>query len=222
MSEQRAALKTELLGLVDKTQGGFKSDEPWVPRIQELVDEIPAQSLYPEPMDRLDKVDGRWRSLFASFGVAHSQGLGIKHASDLKLHSFNNLPPAEIEVTCIDQEIDSATGAYNNVVEFEPKGGGPKGRVIVFGKFSEDEENRQRFHVNFYAVKVIPANGGSLDDLRQALGLDEGTALEKDLKKSPRLHSDIVYLDDDTRINVGSMGGSYVMTKVDEPLASVD
>ncbi len=221
MSDRRDLLKAELLELVEKTRGGFDSGEPSAPRIQELIDEIAAHSLYPAPADRPDKMDGRWRSLFASFGAAHSQGLGVRHASDLKIQGFNNLPSAEIEVTHIYQEVDSATGSYNNVVEFEPKGGGPEGRVIVFGTFSGDDENRRRFHVAFSSVKAAPAvNGTSMDVFREALGLDAEAVLEAEFKP-PRLHSDVVYLDDDLRINLGSMGGAYVTVKVDGPLTSV-
>ena len=56
--------------------------------------------------------------------------------------------------------------------------------------------------------------------MRSALGFTSGESLREELKP-PRLHSDIVYLDRDTRINLGSLGGFYVLRRLDEPSVSV-
>ena len=38
--------------------------------------------------------------------------------------------------------------------------------------------------------------------------------------KPPRLHSNVVYLDDTYRINIGSLGGLYVLRRLAEPAVS--
>jgi hypothetical protein len=37
----------------------------------------------------------------------------------------------------------------------------------------------------------------------------------------PRLHSDVVYLDDDLRINIGSFGGLYVLRRSTDSAATL-
>lgn len=91
----------------------------------------------------------------------------------------------------------------------------------MFGIFLGDDENRQRFHVKFSSAKVVPAvNGTSMDIFREVLGLDAEAMLEAEFKP-PSLHSDVVYLDDDLLINLGSIGGAYVMAGIDRPLTSI-
>ena len=39
--------------------------------------------------------------------------------------------------------------------------------------------------------------------------------------KPPKLSSDVIYLDDALRINVGSLGGLYLLRRSDEPAISI-
>ena len=61
------------------------------------------------------------------------------------------------------------------------------------------------------AVSLIDGVSGA--ELRQAFGFEAEQALDISFKP-PKLHSDVVYCDDDLRINFGSMGGVYVMSRL--------
>ena len=74
--------------------------------------------------------------------------------------------------------------------------------------------------VEFYAIEMVPPEGVSAEELRAQFGLEEGSDLRRELKP-PKLHSDIVYCDDDMRINFGGMGGVYVLERLNTPGKSV-
>jgi len=57
-------------------------------------------------------------------------------------------------------------------------------------------------------------------EIRKALDMPDDTPLEVEIK-SPKLHSDIVYCDEDIRINFGSVGGIYVLGRLNHEGTSV-
>ncbi len=118
-----------------------------------------------------------------------------------------------MHVTSIDQEIHADTRAYNNVVFVQNEDRSANGIVVMQGEFTGDADNPQRFGVAFYRVSLRAADGQSDAQLREQFGLQPDDALAKDFKP-PRLHSDIVYLDDDLRINYGGLGGFYVLKRL--------
>lgn len=198
--------------------GGF-SDEAFA-RLQALVTEIRAESPVPAPMLALDRVEGRWETVFAHFGARHSAGKTRVHDSDLKVQSFNRFPAAPVKVTRICQEIARAGCAYNNVIDFLTPNGAARGVMVVRGVFRGDDANPQRFVVDFVRVELHPVAGTSELQLREGLGFTAVEPLLVDLKP-PRLHSDVVYLDDDMRINIGSFGGLYLLRRSPEPPFSI-
>ena len=159
-------------------------------------------------------VEGGGETLFALFGGRAGAGKTRVHDSTLALQSWNLFPPAPIRVERICQEISRHGQAYNNVVGFTAAGGA-RGRVVVRGRFREDPANPQRFLVDFTRVERAPARGTSEPALRAAVGFDAGQPLHADMKP-PRLSSDVIYLDDEMRINVGSVGGLYLLRRSTE------
>ena len=172
------------------------------------------------PLDTLDKVFGRWDTTFAHFGGKHSAGKPKVHDSDLKLQSFNRFPAVPIRVTRLCQEISATGNAYNNVIDFTCTDGKTQGVLIVHGRFRPDPDNRQRFHVEFHCTELRPAASGDEAGLRKALGFDAEQSLKVDLKP-PRLHSDVVYLDDEIRINIGGLGGLYLLRRSSDAPVSI-
>jgi hypothetical protein len=186
-----------------------------------LVEALKPLSPVAAPVDSLEHVEGRWETLFAHFGARHSAGKPKVHDSNLKVQSFNCFPPVPVRVERLSQEISRVGSAYNNLIDFLATDGRTRGVMIVHGDFRGDPENRQRFVVDFHRVELRPATGVSEADLRAALGFAGDAPLVVDLGKPPRLHSDVVYLDDDIRINAGGLGGLYVLRRSPEPPASI-
>ncbi len=213
-------VRDELLALLDSQDatGGFSDDG--FRRLGELVEAIRAHSPYPEPMNTLDKVEGRWETTFAHFGVKHSAAKTRVHDSTLAMQSWNRFPAAPIRVLRICQEISRQANAYNNVIDFTTPDGTATGTMIVHGVFRSDPDNAQRFLVDFVRVEILPRGTTSEAQLRAGLGLAAAEPLVADMKP-PKLSSDVVYLDDTLRINVGSLGGLYVLARSAEPAVSI-
>jgi hypothetical protein len=215
-----ATIKDELLALLDSqdANGGF-SDEGFR-RLGELVEAIRAESPYPEPMRTLDRVEGRWEATFAHFGVKHSAGKTRVHDSTLAMQSWNRFPAAPIRVLRICQEISRQGNAYNNVIDFTSPDGGVEGTIVVRGVFRGEEGNAQRFVVDFVRLEILPRGATSEAALRAGLGLGAGEPLVADMRP-PKLSSDVIYLDEGLRINVGSLGGLYLLRRSADPAISI-
>lgn len=201
------ALKAELLRLSASTDAGFaaKDDSPVVARIVELAGQVEALTPIPRPVDRLALLDGRWRLLYSSFGLARE--------TTLRRISFATLPrDGKIAVTGVYQMVDAASGHYDNHVEFTTPAG-LAGVHVTQGRFAPQEGSQNRLAIRFVGNGVYPlATDASLADLRAALGLAADTPLEAPLAFDG--WSDVTYLDDDTRLMRGNAGNLYVLTKV--------
>jgi hypothetical protein len=210
-------VKQELLALID----AFNVGEALAPpeRLEELIKAMPALSPIPDPAHQLQSVTGSWSNLYARFGVGHSKGKSHRADSTLSLQTFRAFPDIPIRVVEILQEIDLEPQTYNNVVLFETLAGAP-GLVIIHGLYQLDDEDARRFRVVFYAAEVRPR--GDLDEagLRASLGLEADTLLRREFKPA-KLYSDIVYLDAQIRINIGGMGGVYVLERRTEAAISL-
>lgn len=219
MNTTELGAKDRLLAHIDSQEGpeGFSDDA--FAELGRLVEALKPHSPVPHPMDALHKVEGRWETRFAHFGARHSAGKPKVHDSTLKVHSFNAFPAAPVRIERICQEVSREGRAYNNVTDFSTPDGA-RGSIIVRGRYSGDEGNRQRFAVEFYRVELRPGTGIDEARLRAGLGFDADQALTHELTP-PRLHSDVVYLDDELRINVGSFGGLYVLARSAEPPVSI-
>ena len=218
MAATREVLKHELLSLV----ADFNSEKS-IPldftQLLDMVDALKPLSPIPDPAKEVASLAGSWTSLYASFGVGHSKGKSHQDDSTLSLQTFKAFPDIPIRVDNIVQEIGVFPKAYNNVIFFEAMTGACRGIIIVHGTYERDAEDFKRFRVVFYSAEIRGLDG--LDDakLRQSLGLPDDYALKRDFKPA-KLYSDVVYLDDTTRINIGGMGGVYVLERRLEPAIS--
>jgi hypothetical protein len=216
----QAELKSQILDLLDEQDPHILIGEADKLRLRALVDEIAAYTQVTAPIREQEKVQGVWDSLFASFGAKHSDEKPIRHTTSLAFQSFGNLPMVTVHVTGVQQEIHAASRAYNNVIFVENEDRSASGIIVMRGTYDEDEENPQRYAVQFSNVSLIAPGERPEDTLREQFGIDPGVAISVDFRP-PRLHSDIVYLDDDMRINVGSLGGFYVMRRLDQTGVSI-
>jgi hypothetical protein len=217
----RAELKAALLAHLDSVAArGTSYSEQDFARLEGLVSAIRPLSPLPRPLTTPERVQGRWATAFAHFGARHSAGKLERHDSNLKVQSFNLFPPVPIRVLRICQEIATAGQAYNNVIDFETPDGKASGLIIVRGRYHGSADAPQRFGVDFYRVEIAPRAQTDEAQLRASLGFGAEQPLIAD-RKPPKLYSDVVYLDEDMRINLGSLGGMYLLRRLLEPGVSV-
>jgi len=214
-------IKRDLRAAIDACQADGTYDEATFDLIHALIAKLVPHTPVPRPIDRQDFVASPWNSHFAQFGPRHTAGKPIRHVSSLRLQSFGAFEDLPIKVHEIDQEIRVDGRHYNNVTEITTPDEAHAARLIVWGRYDIPEDLPQRYSVEFYAVELVPPEGVSAADLREQFGLEPESELKRSLKP-PKLHSDVVYCDDDMRINFGSMGGVYVMNRGAGPGKSVD
>lgn len=183
--------------------------------LKETLDQLLPFSPTPAPMDNQEMSEGVWECKYANFGVKHAAEQPMLHRSSLAKQSWNNLPNIPADMTNIRQEIPASTKAYNNVVSLRSTTSECEAMCVLYGTYSGDEENRTRYSVAFTEVPLEPMNGDTEDALRAGFGIDAEVSLRTTFNP-PKLHSDIVYVDDDLRMNYGSPGGYYVNLKVAE------
>ena len=208
-----ATLKAELLAAINADGGTGRYDDAGIDAIHALIERLIPHTPIPRPIDEQAKVAGPWKSLFAQFGPKHTAGKPITHETSFKLLTFNNLPDIPLRLLEIEQEIHDISKGYNNVHIIETIDGSLRGHLIVFGHYSIEGDTPQRYGVEFSRVGLLSPDGVSDAELRQSFGFEAEQALDISFKP-PKLHSDVVYCDDDMRINFGSMGGVYVMTRM--------
>lgn len=208
------AVKAELLALLDGAGADGALPPDALPGLERLADALAPHSRFPGGGDAL--LAGNWRTLFASFGAKHSAGRARAHDSTLAVQSFGKLPPAPIRVLDIRQEIAIESHVYSNVVPIAALDGA-RGAVIVHGRYERDGTNPIRLNVAFTCAEL---RAEDLPALLAALGLPAEMPAEV-IFAAPRLHTEIVFLDETLRINRGSMGGLYVLERTAEPLVSV-
>lgn len=212
-----ATAKQQLLDLCE--QGAPDGDgERYAARVKALIDALVVHNPSPTPLtDRA--FDGRWSEAYSSLGVRYARGRPLRGQFSLQKLSFGKLPDIPVQLESVHQEVDRDAAAYNNVIDFSANDGDSVGRLIMFGRFTAHEENPLRAVVDFNRVALRPLRPESESEWRTALGLSGD--LEHEFKP-PKLSSDVVYLDDEVRINFGSVGGVYVLRQTGDPSVSLD
>lgn len=173
-----ADLKAELAALGAATEAGFEAGGADVERIMALATALEALNPTPAPARADALMVGRWRLLWSSFG--------LNRDTTLARLSFNLLPKQAIRVSGLFQDVDPATGLYDNIVAYDG------GEAITLGRYS-------------------PATDVRLDVVFTDAQATGHGRLPLDNAKIPPLWSDVVYLDADFRLNRGSFGSLYVM-----------
>ncbi|MEM9533971.1 MAG: hypothetical protein AAGA23_23865 [Pseudomonadota bacterium] len=216
-----ATLKNTIFGFLDNMDETVLCSEEEKDQLKAWCDELATHTPVPEPINDQAASEGVWLSRFASFAVKHSENQPLQHQSDLKFQSFGNLPSAPVKVVRLVQEIEAESKAYNNVVHVTSMDGSVPGVVVMYGRYEGDDDNPQRYGVSFYRVTFQPLEGEADAAFCEAFGIDADAELDKEFRP-PALHSDIVYVDDDTRINYGKLGGFYVLSRTSDPGFSVN
>lgn len=179
-----AAIKARLSALGVATDQGFEAGGEAVEAIKSLAAELEALNPTPSPARADALLRGRWRLLYSSFGLQRQATLGRL--------SFNTLPKDEpITVQRLFQEVDPATGLYDNVVEYADASG-QSGVSLTIGRFAPASD--VRMDVVFTHAQASGHERAPIDNAR-----------------IPPLWSEVTYLDEDFRLNRGSYGSLYVL-----------
>ncbi len=190
---------------------GTYSDEAYA-SVRAAIGELVPLTPIPRPHGAQDKVSGPWKTLFAQFGPRHTAGKPVIHENTLNFVSFSKFPAVRFRNLELEQEIHHVSKDYNNVHVIETLDGRHSFRFATYGRYMVRPETPQRYEVEFYKSRLWSEEGLSDEEIRAAFGMQQDVALEVEVP-SPKLHSDIVYCDEEIRINFGSVGGIYVLER---------
>jgi hypothetical protein len=213
-------LKQQLQAAIDRAAPDGRYSDANLDEVHRLVNALAALTPVPRPIERQDFVAGPWGTRFAQFGAKHTAGKPVVHETDFRLLTFGNLPNRPVRLLSIEQEIHHVSRDYNNVHSVETIDGSFQATLTIFGRYRIEDTEPKRYGVDFYRVALQGPSGATEAQVRAAFGFDAEQPLVVDFKP-PRLHSDVVYCDDDLRINFGSLGGVYVMNRLQHAGRSV-
>ena len=223
---KREDLKAELVNIIETHKEGFASGTPEAKRIDALIDEISEHTVYPRALDHRHIYGGHWASEYVNIGRlvggdgASDQGMGV--TTSLRVFSMGRLP--DVPATHIGSalEIEPEAGLYNFYSRLQVGDAQVETHHFTYGRFKQKEENPDRFFVEFDRFEITPVDSSmSLEDYCAATGIEAPEELTASLSPSPKLWSHVTYMDDDMRIQLGQLGGHYIMFKTDLPMYSI-
>lgn len=185
-----AALKQQLAALGALTEVGFHATEADTARIRALAAELEALNPTPEPARAAALLRGRWRLLYSN--------LDLQRSTTLARLSLGILPQQKVEVTELYNEIDPATGLYDNVIHFLGQDGTP-GIQVMAGQYEAEDDHS----INLvYSEALVTGPGAPI-------------RLSADGVRANSLKTEITYLDDGFRLARGAFGSLYILERLD-------
>lgn len=224
--DTREALRAELLSIIATHKEGFASGSPQSQRIDQLIDLLSPLTPYPRALDHGHVFGGRWQGDYYSIGRliggsgAAGQGVGV--VTSLKVFSMGRLPDVPSQFLGTGLEVDPEAGAYNFFSKLAVGEKMVPSFQVMYGTYRQKEENPDRFFVEFTRVAIYPADlEMGLDEYCALTGIESPAALFADMNPAPKLWSHVAYMDDTMRIQLGQLGGHYVLFKTNEPMLSL-
>lgn len=185
-----STIKQELAALGAATEVGFQADEADTARIRELALELEAMNPTAEPAQAAGLLRGRWRLLYSNFD--------LQRRTTLAQVSLGTCPAQPIEVVELYNEIDPATGLYDNVIHYLADDGSP-GILVMAGAYQAEDENHLDLRYSEARISgpaapvVFPAYGSRVSSLK----------------------TEITYIDDSFRLARGAYGSLYILERLD-------
>lgn len=184
------ALKQDLAALGALTEVGFDATPADTARIRALAAELETLNPTPEPARAAALLRGRWRLLYSN--------LDLQRSTTLAQLSLGILPHQRVEVTELYNEIDPATGLYDNVIHFLGADGAP-GIQVMAGQYEAEDD--QTINLVYSEALVI--------------GPGAPVRLSADGVRANSLRTEITYLDEGFRLARGAFGSLYILERLD-------
>lgn len=190
VTRSASALKQELATLGALTEVGFDASPADTARIRALAAELEALNPTPEPARAAALLRGRWRLLYSN--------LDLQRSTTLAQLSLGILPAQRVEVTELYNEIDPATGLYDNVIHFLGPDGAP-GIQVMAGQYEAEDD--QTINLVYSEALVI--------------GPGAPIRLSAEGVRANSLRTEITYLDEGFRLARGAFGSLYILERLD-------
>jgi hypothetical protein len=226
-NEQRLALRRELLEIIATHQEGFDSGTPESARIDAIIDELEPLTFYPDAMNFPDVFRGHWSGDYYNIGRliggkgAHNKGRGV--TTSLKVWSMGRLPDIPSQFLGSGLEINPDTGEYNFFSHFTIGEKAVPAYHFAFAKYRTVAEEMDRFFVDFDKFKIVPADHDmTMEEFVEETGLGSMDNVEAKIETPPKLWSRVPYMDDEMRVQLGKLGGHYILFKTDRPMYSIE
>jgi hypothetical protein len=185
-----SAIKQDLAILGAATEVGFRADAGDADRIKALAAELEGMNPTPEPARAAALLRGRWRLLYSNFE--------LQRRTTLANLSLGVLPATPVEVTELYNEIDPATGLYDNVIHVLFDDGSP-GVQVMMGAYEVEGDQ----HIDIRHCEALVVGPGA------------PVRLATDASRVGSLKTEITYLDDGFRLVRGAFGSLYILERLD-------
>ncbi len=188
--QHASSIKQQLAALGAATEVGFQASPHEGERIRELANELEALNPSAEPAQTAGSLRGRWRLLYSNFD--------LQRTTTLAHLSLGACPPLPVEVVELYNEIDPATGLYDNVIYYLDSEGRP-GTMVMAGQYQADDDRTIDLRYDEALIfgpgapVRFPATGSRVSSLK----------------------IEISYLDDGFRLTRGAFGSLYVLERLD-------
>jgi len=184
-------IKRDLAILGAETEVGFRADSSAAERIRALAAELEAINPTPEPASAAALLRGRWRLLYSNIDLLRKTTLGQL--------SFNILPDTGVRVAELFNEVDPASGLWDNVITFDALDSGEPGTAVIMGSYAavDDAEIDIRFTGSLVVTATAPVR------------------LPINREQLPDMRISITYLDESFRMIRGNHGILYIFERLD-------
>lgn len=222
---ERENLRSELLHLIETHKEGFKSGTPEAKRIEELMYALEPHSLYPQALNHPDVFGGRWLGAYWSIGAmggggAEGQGTGAE--TTLNTFSMGRFPKIPVTFSHNALEADPTSGQYNFISYVKVGAAKVDSHLYTLGSYRRDEKDLSKFFVQFEPMALRPADGAMpMQAFCAAIGVDGPHAITAEMQPRPKLYSSVIYMDDEIRVQIGMLGGHYVLKKSRDPMVTL-
>lgn len=186
-----ARLKTELVMMGAETEVGFRADQQAAARIRDLTAALEAHNPTASPVAATRLLRGHWKLVYSN--------LELRRRTTLAKFSFNILPDTPVHVAELFNQIDPATGLWDNVIRFEDMDNGTAGTLVVAGQYFVVDE--QTVELEFASAIVTTTLGQVITPITR--------------EQLPPIPIRTTYLDDGFRVIRSARGSLYILERMD-------
>ena len=94
--------------------------------------------------------------------------------------------------------------------------------LYTLGSYRRDDKDLAKFFVQFERMALRPADAAMpMAEFCRAIGVEGPEAITAEMHPRPKLYSTVIYMDDEIRIQIGMLGGHYVLRKSGDPMVTL-